>query len=151
MFISFSFKRFYLFIFRERGRGAEREGEKHQCVVASPMTPTGGLTHNPGMCPDWELNWRPFGLQAGTQSTEPHQPGLISYLPCVKYVVTKVGSGMPLSSRSSLTGAGDRWMGDLPRKVGLGFHRGKADSLRCLFHRIPLNSGQGHLAKRLLS
>ena len=27
------------------------------------------------MCPDWELNRRPFGFQAGAQSTEPHQPG----------------------------------------------------------------------------
>ena len=27
------------------------------------------------MLPDWELNWWPFGLQAGTQSTRPHQPG----------------------------------------------------------------------------
>ena len=40
------------------------------------MPPTGDLAHNPGMCPDWESNWRPFGLQAGSQSTEPHQPGL---------------------------------------------------------------------------
>ena len=28
------------------------------------------------MCPDWESNQRPFGSQAGTQSTELHQPGL---------------------------------------------------------------------------
>ena len=35
--------------------------------------------HNPGMCPDWESNLWPFGLQAGTQSSEPHQPGLILY------------------------------------------------------------------------
>ena len=34
------------------------------------------LAHNPGMCPDWESNQQPFGSQAGTQSTEPHQPGL---------------------------------------------------------------------------
>ena len=34
-------KRFYLFIFRERGREGDREEEKHQCVVASHMTPTG--------------------------------------------------------------------------------------------------------------
>ena len=37
--------------------------------------PTGDLACNPGMCPDWESNWRPFGSQAGAQSTEPHQPG----------------------------------------------------------------------------
>ena len=54
----------------------EREGEKHQCVVASHTPPTGDLAHNPGMCPDWESNPRSFGSQAGTQSTEPHQPEL---------------------------------------------------------------------------
>ena len=49
-------KIFYLFIFRERGREGEREGEKHQCVVASCAPPTGDLVFNPGMCPDWESN-----------------------------------------------------------------------------------------------
>ena len=44
---------------RERGK----EGKKHQCVVASRATPTGDLARNPGMCPDWESNRRPFGLQ----------------------------------------------------------------------------------------
>ena len=29
----FFFNIFYLFIFRQRGREGEREGEKHQCVV----------------------------------------------------------------------------------------------------------------------
>ena len=57
------------------GKEEEREGEKHQCVVASCVPPTGDLACNPGMCPDWELNWRPFGSRAHTQSTEPHQPG----------------------------------------------------------------------------
>ena len=68
-------KTFYLFIFREEKEG-DREREKHQCVVASRAPPTGELTHNPGMCPDWELNQRPFGSQAWAQSTELHQPGL---------------------------------------------------------------------------
>ena len=53
----------------------EREGEKHQCVLASHMPLTGDIVGNEGMCPDWELNQRSFGLQAGAQSTEPHQPG----------------------------------------------------------------------------
>ena len=50
------FLRFYLFIFRERGREGERERQKHQCVVASCVPPTRDVAHNLGMCPDWELN-----------------------------------------------------------------------------------------------
>ena len=41
------------------------------------MPPTGDLAHNPGMYPDWELNWRLFGSQTDTQSTDPYQPGLL--------------------------------------------------------------------------
>ena len=61
------FKYFIYFTFRERGREGEREGEKHQRVVVSRVPPTGDLAHTPGMCPDWELNQRPFGSQAGIQ------------------------------------------------------------------------------------
>ena len=70
----FFFLRLKKFIFRERGRKGEREGETYQCVVVSRAPATGDLARNPGMCPDWESNWRPLGLQVGTQSTEPHQP-----------------------------------------------------------------------------
>ena len=69
------FKIFYLFIFRERGREGKREGEKHQCVVASGTPLTGDMACNPGICCDWELNQRHFDFQACAQSTEPHQPG----------------------------------------------------------------------------
>ena len=37
----------YLFIFRQRGREGEREGEKHQCLVASCMP----HTREPGLQP----------------------------------------------------------------------------------------------------
>ena len=78
-FFLYFLKRFYLFIyFRERGEG-EREGEKHQCVVASHVPCTGDLAHNPGMGPDWESNQRSFGPQAVTQYPEPQQPGLLFY------------------------------------------------------------------------
>ena len=40
-------KRFYLFIFREKGREGETEGEKHQHVVASHVPLTGDLACNP--------------------------------------------------------------------------------------------------------
>ena len=72
--LSLFLKRFYLFNFRERAR----EGEKQPHVAASCTPLTGDLTGDPVMCPDWELNLRPFGLQTGAQSTEPHQPGLTS-------------------------------------------------------------------------
>ena len=80
-FVASFLKRLFIFIFRERGI----EGEKHRCardtlIIASRMPPTGDLALSPGMCPDLEQNQRPFGSQAGTQSTEPQQPGLFLYL-----------------------------------------------------------------------
>ena len=68
--------RFYLFIFRERGREGEREGTKHvqDRLVASHTPPTGDLAHTPGMCPDRESNLQPSSSQTSAQSTEPHQP-----------------------------------------------------------------------------
>ena len=48
------FKKDFIYLFLERGGEGEREGEKHQCVVASHMFPTGDLAHNPSMCPDWK-------------------------------------------------------------------------------------------------
>ena len=70
------FLRFY-FIFSERGREGERGRETSVCGCFSCMPSTGGLARNAGMCPNWELNQRPFDLRASTQSTKPHQPGLI--------------------------------------------------------------------------
>ena len=56
-----SFLRFYLFLER---RGREKEREKQQCVVASSAPPARDLAYNPGMCPNWESNWRPVSSQA---------------------------------------------------------------------------------------
>ena len=51
-------KRFYLFIFRERGREREKNTDVREINqwVASHMPPTEDLASNPGMCPDWESN-----------------------------------------------------------------------------------------------
>ena len=65
----------FIYLFLDRGREGDREGEKHQCVVAFHAPPTGDLACKPVMCPDWELNQSLFGSQTSTQSTEPHQPG----------------------------------------------------------------------------
>ena len=82
------FKKDFIYLSLERGREGRRGGEKHQCVVASRVPPTGEPASNPGQCRDWELNWRSSGSQDDTQSTGPHQPGqnILEYkfprLPC---------------------------------------------------------------------
>ena len=65
----FFFKTFlkdFIYLFLERVREGEREGEKLQCVVVShtPATGTQPVTQHL------------FGAQAGTKSPEPLQPGL---------------------------------------------------------------------------
>ena len=74
----FFFKDFIYLFFREKGKQGEREGEKHQCVVASCVPPTGDLARNPGMCLHRESNQWLFGSKACIQSTELHQPGLVN-------------------------------------------------------------------------
>ena len=65
-------KIFYLFL--ERGERREKERKKNISVWVPLTCPlTGDLACNPGMCPDWESNWWPFGPQACTQSTELQQ------------------------------------------------------------------------------
>ena len=39
----------FIYLFLERRREGEREGEKHHCAVASHIPPTRDLAHNPGM------------------------------------------------------------------------------------------------------
>ena len=54
---------------RERAEGNKKERERNinvgeiHLLAASYMPPKGDPAHNPGMCPDWESNKRPFGLQ----------------------------------------------------------------------------------------
>ena len=45
-------------------------------VAQLPLERLLGPGPKPRHVPDWELNQCPFGLQAGTQSTEPHESGL---------------------------------------------------------------------------
>ena len=85
-FLFFFFKDF-IYLFLERGREGKREGEKHHVwlPLTCPVLGTWPSTQKeisqlkrvsqPGMCPDWESNLRPFGSQASAQSTEAHQPG----------------------------------------------------------------------------
>ena len=65
-------KRFFKFIFRQKGREREREGEKHQLMAAS-CVPTGDLARNPGMCPRLGTELATLILRLAP-TTEPHQP-----------------------------------------------------------------------------
>ena len=64
-----------LFIqFQRKGKGERKRGRKTSMCGCLSHNPHWGLAHNPSICPDWESNWQPFDSQAGTPSTEPHQP-----------------------------------------------------------------------------
>ena len=98
-------KKDFIYLFSERGEGREKEGEKPQCVVASCTPPTGDLAHNPGMCPDWESNQQPCGLQAGTQSTEPGLSNYFKYLCFLPWVYGSLWIGF----RGSTNALGVTW------------------------------------------
>ena len=55
----------FIYLFLERWERREEEGEKHLCVRDILIG-----------CLSQALNWGILALQAGTQSSEPHQLGL---------------------------------------------------------------------------
>ena len=57
----------FIYLLLDRGEGREKEEERNINVWLPFSCPTpGNLACSPGMCPDWELNQRPLGFQAGT-------------------------------------------------------------------------------------
>ena len=65
----------FIYLFLERGEGRERGRETSMCCCLSHIPTPGDLAHNPGTCPDLELNPQPLSSQASAQATEPQQPG----------------------------------------------------------------------------
>ena len=53
------------------------------------------------MCPDWESNQQPFGLKAGTQSTEPHQPRFYLHFLLVYLTLATASTYCTLNSSSN--------------------------------------------------
>ena len=73
-------------------RGERREGEKLPCRVVSRAPPTGDLAHSAGMCPRLGIKLVTPWF-AGTQSTEPHQPGLDPLLKMFTGSISITGCG----------------------------------------------------------
>ena len=63
----------FIYLFSERGSG-EKERERNIDVQERE---TYQSARNPGMFPNMESNWQPFGSQVHAQFTEPHQLGHI--------------------------------------------------------------------------
>ena len=74
-----SFFKDFIYLFLETGERKDKERERNISVwlpFICPLLETWPSTQAWAL--DWESNQRPFGLQASTQSTEPHQPGPFS-------------------------------------------------------------------------
>ena len=71
------FLKIFIYLFLEIGEEREKERERNSNVWL-PLTqpPLGTWPATQACALDWELNPPPFGSQAGTQSTEPHQSRL---------------------------------------------------------------------------
>ena len=80
-FVGFEFFKDFIYFQRE-GKGGRKRGRETPISCLSHTSPNWGPSCNPGMCPNRELNPGPFGSQAGAQSTEPHQPGLVEFFKC---------------------------------------------------------------------
>ena len=81
-----SFFTFFSFCwFYRGGKGGRKRGretmtwERNIDWLPPSHTPTGDETCNPGMCPDLELNQRPFALLEFAQPTEPYWSGLPAF------------------------------------------------------------------------
>ena len=71
-----SFKENILFLFNFREEKGGRKRERNINVWLPLVHPPLGIRPATQACAlDQEQVWWPFGLQAGTQPTEPHQPG----------------------------------------------------------------------------
>ena len=77
LFLSRKTSFFYLtnFFWERERKGEERERNINVWLpLACPLLGTWPAAQACAL--DWESNWQPFGSQAGTQSTELHQPGI---------------------------------------------------------------------------
>ena len=68
----------FIYLFLERGEGRDEERERNINVWLPLTCPLLGTWPATQACAlDLEWNQRAFGLQDGTQSIEPHQPGCL--------------------------------------------------------------------------
>ena len=113
-------RKYFIYLFLERGEGREKERERN-INVWLPLVhpPTGDLACNPGLCPAWELNQGPFGSwAAGTLSTEPHKPGLFPFKKAfwfwpIKFTLGSMNGLKPTRGRILESGLQKIWMATL--------------------------------------
>ena len=86
-------------IFKERRKEGEREGEKHQCVVASHVPPTGNPACNPGCALTGNRTSDPWVHRPALKPLNHTSQGSFYFLKCcvhatcqIHYIVTNINS-----------------------------------------------------------
>ena len=78
MYLFILFFKDFIYLFLERGVVRDKERERNINMWLPLAHPPLGTWPTIQACAlDWESNQQPFDSQASTQSTKPHQPGLI--------------------------------------------------------------------------
>ena len=115
--VSFFFLRFYLFVFREGKGKKKRRGETSMCSCLMHAPLLGTWPTIKACALDWEWNRGPFGLQADTQSTEPHQPQLQSIfnvsLTHKKYLVSLVSGYKNIKYQFQFSAVFNLWISSI--------------------------------------
>ena len=78
MYLPFIFLKDFIYLFLDRGEGREKERERN-IIVCSLECPLLGTWPATQACALTGNQPETLGLQAGAQSTEPHQPGPYTY------------------------------------------------------------------------
>ena len=114
----------FIYSFLERGEGREKEGQKHQCEVASHVLPTGDLACNPGPKPP--STEQPDQCPCCRRATKPKSTDSEQHLPspCAQSPAEPTGSqgGRQNTQQRGAAGLGDTaFPGKTPPSRGLNY------------------------------
>ena len=102
MFFSLFLFKDFIYLFLEKGEGREKERERNINVCCLLCGPHRGPAHNPGMYPNWESKWWPFGSQPMLSPLSYTSQGSLSFLKYFIYLLLERAEGREIGGETSM-------------------------------------------------